>query len=206
MADELRARVKNTTQRFQVFVQDLQESFWGDFQGQTREMLKKLLETDAEQQMADYLGLKWHERARPAERIDYRNGFYERDYVTPLGIVRLRIPRARGRSFLPRWIGRLERRAPEVAELIRQAFLRGISTRQVGRVVAILTGEPVSAQTVSKLTRVLDQGGAAGFRALPLPLAVPLPRWSVNWSAICRNCCTSSPFHDTCGASCAPPT
>src|SRR5260370_4838942 len=160
-------RVKNSTQRFQAFVQDLQESFWGDFQGQTREMLKKLLETDAEQQMADYLGLQWHERARPAERLDYRNGFYERDYVTPMGIVRLRIPRTRQRSFLPRWIGKLQRRAPEVAELIRQAFLRGISTRQVGRVVAILTGEPVSAQTVSKLTRVLDDAVRA-FHQRPL--------------------------------------
>jgi transposase-like protein len=69
----------------------------------------------------------------------------------------LRIPRTRQRSFLPRWIGRLERRAPEVAELMRQAFLRGISTRPVGRVVAVLTGESVSAQTVSRLTRVLDQ-------------------------------------------------
>ena len=49
-------RVKNSTQRFEAFVQDLQESFWGDFQGRTREALKKLLETDAEQQMADYLG------------------------------------------------------------------------------------------------------------------------------------------------------
>ena len=150
-------RVKNTTQRFQLFVQDLQESFWGDFQGRTREMLKKLLESDAEQQMAEYLGLKWHERAGAAERVDYRNGFYERDYVTPLGVIRLRIPRTRQRSFLPRWIGRLERRSPEVAQLIRQAFLRGISTRQVGRVVAVLTGEEVSAQTVSRLTRVLDQ-------------------------------------------------
>lgn len=46
----------------------------------------------------------------------------------------MRIPRTRQRSFLPRWIGRLERRSPEVAQLIRQAFLRGISTRQVGRV------------------------------------------------------------------------
>jgi transposase-like protein len=150
-------RVKNITQRFEGFVQDLQESFWGDFQGRTREMLKKFLQADAEQQMADYLGLKWHERAQPVERVDYRNGFYERDYVTPLGLVRLRIPRTRQRSFLPRWIGKLERRAPEVAELIRQAFLRGISTRQVGRVVAVLTGEAVSAQTVSRLTRVLDR-------------------------------------------------
>ena len=40
--------------------------------------------------------------------------------------------------------------------LIREAFLCGISTRQVGRIVATVTGEPVSAQTVSKLTRELD--------------------------------------------------
>ena len=48
-------------------------------------------------------------------------------------------------------------RAEEVSMLIREAFLRGISTRQVGRVVAVLTGEVVSAQTVSKLTRDLDE-------------------------------------------------
>ncbi len=40
--------------------------------------------------------------------------------------------------------------------LIREAFLRGISTRQVGRLVATVTEEVVSAQTVSKLTRDLD--------------------------------------------------
>ncbi len=51
-------RVRLTTQRFQVFVQEVQESFWGDFQGQTRQVLKALLEKDAEQQMADYLGLQ----------------------------------------------------------------------------------------------------------------------------------------------------
>ena len=41
--------------------------------------------------------------------------------------------------------------------LIREAFLRGISTRQVGRVVALLTGQVVSATTMSKLTRDLDE-------------------------------------------------
>jgi transposase-like protein len=40
---------------------------------------------------------------------------------------------------------------------LREAFLRRISTRQVGRVVATITGETVSAQTVSKLTRDLDE-------------------------------------------------
>ncbi len=36
--------------------------------------------------------------------------FTERNYVTPLGVIQLRIPRTRERSFLPRGIGRLERR------------------------------------------------------------------------------------------------
>jgi putative transposase len=151
-------RAEYNTSRFQAFVQDLQESFWGDFQGRTREALKRILEADSEQQMAEYLGLKWYERSGEQEpRVDSRNGYYERDYVTRLGMVRLRVRRTRKRSFLPRGLKALERRAPEVAELIRQAFLRGISTRQAGRVVAILTDEPVSAQTVSKLTRVLNR-------------------------------------------------
>src|SRR5712671_5553252 len=151
-------RIQINTQRFETFVRDLQDSFWGDFQGRTRETLQKLLEADSEQQMADYLGLKWHERpAAEAGRIDYRNGFYEREYVTALGVIRLRVSRTRLRSFLPRGMRALERRSPEVSEMIRQAFLRGISTRGVGRVVSLLTGESVSAQAVSRLTRVLDK-------------------------------------------------
>lgn len=150
-------RTDYSTEQFAGFLANLEESFWGDLQGQARQTLKSFLEVDAEQQMEEYLGLRWYERPAEGEvRSDSRNGFYERDYVTPLGVIRLRVPRTRRRSFLPRWLKRLERRSPEVAELIRQAFLRGISTRQVGRVVALLTDEPVSAQTVSRLTRVLD--------------------------------------------------
>ena len=150
-------RTDYSTEQFAGFLAEWKETFLGDVRGQTRQMLKTLLEVDAEPQMAEYLGLRWYERAPEGEgRVDSRNGYYERDYVTAVGIVRLRVPRTRRRSFLPRWLGRLERRSPEVAELIRQAFLRGVSTRAVGRVVALLTDEPVSAQTVSKLVRVLD--------------------------------------------------
>lgn len=49
--------------------------------------------------------------------------------------------------------------------LIREAFLRGLSTRQVGRVVSTLTGEAVSAQTVSRLIRDLDEAVAEFHRA-----------------------------------------
>lgn len=144
-----------STEQFQAYLEDLRESFWGRMKGQVQETLKKLMEADSEQQMEEYLGLKWYERAE--EREDSRNGYYERDYVTPWGIIRFQVGRTRQRSFLPRMLRPLERRAPEVGELIRQAFLRGIPTRGVGRVVALMTDEPVSAQTVSKLVKVLDR-------------------------------------------------
>jgi hypothetical protein len=70
-------RVKNSAQWFQVFVRDVEESFCG--QGWTREMLKKLLEADAEQQMEEHVGLQWHERG-PA--VMCRKGFYERNCAT----------------------------------------------------------------------------------------------------------------------------
>src|SRR2546426_807307 len=134
-----------STEQFQAFREEARESFWGQVRWQTQHVLQQILEADSEEQMARYLGLQPYERcAEPEVREDSRNGCYERDYVTPLGAIRLRVRRTRKRSFLPRGLQTLERRAPEVAELIRQAFLRGIPTRGVGRVVALLTDEPVS--------------------------------------------------------------
>ena len=102
-----------------------------------------------------YLSVREYKRS-PA-RADARNGFYERDFVTGLGTVRVRVARTRQRAFLPAGLARLERRVAEVLLLIREAFLRGLSTRAVGRVVALLTEEAVSAQTVSRLTRDLPE-------------------------------------------------
>jgi transposase-like protein len=146
------------TEQFQHFVAELKETLWGDVYGKTRGLWKKLLEEDSETQMARYLGVDPYERgSQERPRKDSRNGYYERVYDTVLGAIRLQIRRTRQRSFLPKGVERLQRRAPELAVLIREAFLRGISTRQVGQVIATLTDEPVSAQTVSQLTRGLNQ-------------------------------------------------
>ncbi len=56
----------------------------------------------------------------------------------------------RKRSFLPAGIQSMRRRTPE-EQLIKEAFLKGISTRQVEPVVALITDQPVSAtKTVSR--------------------------------------------------------
>jgi len=124
--------------------------------GKTRLCLKRWLEQDSLEQRDEYMRQEPSE-STPGEPKRYRNGFYERDWVTKFGTVRLRIARSRDKNFLPTALHAFQRRAEEVALLIREAFLRGISTRQVGRIVATITGEAVSAQTVSRLTRNLDE-------------------------------------------------
>jgi putative transposase len=146
------ARVIPITEQFQHFVSDLKESFWGDLYGKTKLAWKQFLEGVSQEARDRYVCVE-----EEAGRQEYRNGFYERSLVTVFGTLVLRIARTRGQSFLPRAIERFQRRAEEVMLLIREAFLRGVSTRQVGRLVAIVTGEPVSAQTVSNLSRHLDR-------------------------------------------------
>lgn len=144
------ARVIPITEQFQHFVSEIKESFWGDLYGKTKLAWKGLLEEASREARDRYLCVDAY--ARAGER-EYRNGFYERSFVTIFGTLVLRIARTRTGSFLPRGLQRFQRRAEEVMLLIREAFLRGVSTRQVGRGVATVTGEPVSAQTVSPLSR-----------------------------------------------------
>lgn len=150
------AKVTPITEHFQHFVADLKESFWGDLQGQALQAMQRFLELLSERRRDLYMVNPSYSRKKP--RKDYRNGYYKRGFVTRFGTLVLRIARTRQKNFLPELMEKFQRRADEVCLLIREAFLRGISTRQVGRVVATVTGEIVSAQTVSKLTRSLDEG------------------------------------------------
>lgn len=160
------SKVTPITERFQHFLAELRETFWGDLYGHTQQAWKAFLEAQSERERKHYLGFMPYERS-VEPKGDSRNGYYERNFVTRLGTLRLRVARTRRKNFLPPGIARFQRRAEEVLLLIREAFLRGISTRQVGRVVAILTGEAVSAQTVSQLTRDLDQA-VRQFHQAPL--------------------------------------
>jgi putative transposase len=148
------AKVTPITEQYQHFVAELQESFWGDLEARTQRAGQRFFDHLSEAQRDLYMVSPRYSRTR--ERKDYRNGYYERDFVTKFGTLRLRIARTRQRSFLPAVVTKFQRRADEVTLLIREAFLRGISTRQVGRVVGILTGEVVSPQTVSRITQSLD--------------------------------------------------
>lgn len=153
------AKVQRNSEQVQHFFEELKDQFWGDLHQLTKNALKKFLDDWSERERDQFVGLRRYERYEPGEdqcRADYRNGYYERDWVTTFGTIRLRIARTRGKAFLPQGLRVFQRRADQVGLLIREAFLRGISTRQVGQVVALVTEEVVSPQTVSRLTRELD--------------------------------------------------
>lgn len=152
------------TEQFQHFLEETKENFWGDLYQRTRLAWERFLQSVSLQERDRYLGVEEYERVEG--KREHRNGFYKRKFATVFGTLKIRVARTRQRSFLPKEMERFQRRAPEVMMLIREAFLRGLSTRQVGRVVGIVS-ERVSAQTVSRLARSLD-GLVKAFHQAPL--------------------------------------
>jgi len=131
---------------------DFFEQEWDEWvRSQVKRLIEQALEVERDYQMQ--LGYYEHD---PEFRFDYRNGYYFRDFATKLGLLRrLRIPRTR-RGYRSQLLPRYKRRQEAVHELVRQAFLRGISTRQVGEVLEPVLGEAYSAQTVSNITCELN--------------------------------------------------
>jgi len=147
-------RVIPITEQFQHFVEETRGGLWSDIYSKTRDYWTKALELESARLRDVYLRCDAYQRAD--QRQDHRNGFYVRSFQTRLGELRLKIARSRKKTFLPGVIQLFQRRTEEVMLLIRKAFLRGISTRQVSKVVASIGLEALSAQTVSRLTRSLD--------------------------------------------------
>ncbi len=134
---------------------DWKEFFEENLVERVRSQLKALIEQALVAERDHYLQLTYYEHA-PQCRLDYRNGYYFRDFLTRLGrLARVRIPRTR-RGFRSQILPRYQRRQAAVNQLIREAFLRGISTRQVSEVLQPVLGEAYSAQTISNITRQLD--------------------------------------------------
>ena len=135
--------------------EERKEFFEEELGEQVRSEVKRLLEEALEAERTDWLGVGRDVRDEGGRR-DYRNGYYRRDLGTRLGLLRrLRVPRTR-RGCRSQLLQRYQRRQESVNELVREAFLRGVSTRQVGEVLEPVLGESYSAQTVLRIGRGLD--------------------------------------------------
>jgi putative transposase len=133
-----------------------EEEILGDLRGASQIMLKRFLEGCMDEEIGKYVGGQWHERSM--NRVSYRNGYYERDLETGLGLLkRLSIPRSRDGKYRTKVFKRYQRRQEEVTGMIREAFIAGVSTRRVSEVMNPLLGYGVSAGTVSKISKSLNE-------------------------------------------------
>lgn len=103
-----------------------------------------------------------------SDRSTHRNGYRPRRWETRVGEIELAIPRKReGSAYFPSF---LEPRRPSEQALlavVMEAYVNGVSTRKVDRLVGQLGVHGMSKDRVSAICRALDERVAA-FRGRPL--------------------------------------
>jgi len=110
---------------------------------------------------------------RSPDRATHRNGYRERLWETRVGEIELAVPRKRsGEAYFPSF---LEPRRPceqAIVSVVMEAYVNGVSTRKVDRLVEQLGISSMSKDRVSALCRELD-GRVEAFRERPLEGAFP---------------------------------
>jgi putative transposase len=137
-------------------IQEINGFQWeGDFKPMARQALKKLLEDRLDEEMAMYLGVSPY--VHSADRHGHRNGHYVRHLLTEMGDLELLVPRSRKGKFSTKLFDRYARRCRSVDRVLLACFCLGLSTRKAASVLAPVLGEKVSASTISRIVRSLDQ-------------------------------------------------
>ena len=114
--------------------------------------------------------------AEPYERNEartaQRNGYKERSLKTRVGELILKKPQFRDRSFKSCVFDKYSRVELALTNAIAESYLQGVSTRRIREVVAHLGVERLSASTVSRIAKELDEKVADFLRR---PIERPIP-------------------------------
>lgn len=143
--------------RVKDFINELQpQDFWIDINLYLRKMTKHLIQDTMDEEMKQHQQRDRYQRT--TDRLDYRNGYYQRSLDTTFGPLEcIKVPRSRHGLFKTAVFERYQRRQRSVDEVICNVFLRGISTRDVAGALKPLLGTTISASAVSRITKRLDR-------------------------------------------------
>ena len=140
-----------------------------------RESVRLVVAELMEAEVAAVVGAELGERA-PERRTTQRNGYRERAWDTRVGELELAIPRLRsGPAYFPSFLEPRRRAEQALVAVVQEAYVNGVSTRKVDRVVEQL-GVRMTKDQVSRLCAAPGRAGpgvpraAAGGR-LPVPVA-----------------------------------
>jgi putative transposase len=124
-------------------------------------MAHQLMEADVSAKIGAELG------ERSLERTTHRNGYRSRDWDTRVGSIELAIPKLRQGSYFPGFLEPRRRAEQALVAVVQEAYVNGVSTRKVDRLVAQLGLQGMSKDQVSRLCRGLDEQVRV-FRERPL--------------------------------------
>lgn len=139
----------------------------GDF---LKPLVQTLVQEILEAEMEETLGASKGERTET--RRGYRSGYYNRDLITRVGKLELRVPQDRLGQFSTEIFDRYQRSEKALVSTLAEMYIQGVSTRKVKAVTEELCGHAFSAGTVSSINKKLDKELAV-FSERPLEQPYP---------------------------------
>jgi putative transposase len=128
---------------------------------------RELMEAEISAEVGAELG-----EVAPEARVTHRNGYRPRPWETRVGEIELLIPRKRQGSYFPSFLEPRRRSEQAIVAVVLEAYVNGVSTRKVDRLVEQLGIEGMTKDRVSAMCRALDEQVEL-FRQRPLEGAYP---------------------------------
>ena len=127
-----------------------------DVEARVRQGVKAVLEEVLKEEMSEHLKAGYRELT--PTRKGERNGYYQRNLVTPAGTIeRLEVPRDREGEFVTEVFERYKRMTGDVEEAILEMYLSGISVRKIAGVTEALSRVKVGKDAVSRIASRLQE-------------------------------------------------
>ena len=130
-----------------------------------RESVAWLVAELMEAEVAGQIGAELGEVA--PDRVTHRNGYRPRAWQTRAGEIELAIPKLRAGSYFPSFLEPRKRSEQALVAVVQEAYVNGVSTRKVDRLVEQLGVAAIGKDAVSRLCRGLDEQVRV-FRERPL--------------------------------------
>jgi len=127
--------------------------------GFVRALARYILQVSIEQEATTFLG-RGHYRRGERVRPGWRNGYEPKRLQTEAGLLELGVPQLRATTehFRPALVERLGTRTPDLEDLVRGMYVRGLSTRDVSELYGEAFGASrLSKSTVSRISQRLTQ-------------------------------------------------
>jgi putative transposase len=124
---------------------------------------RELMEAEISAEIGAELG-----EVAPEARTTHRNGYRSRPWETRVGELELLVPKKRtGAAYFPSFLEPRRRSEQAIVAVVMEAYVNGVSTRKVDRLVEQLGIQGMGKDRVSALCRSLDEQVEA-FRGRPL--------------------------------------